>query len=64
MEPIQQVCVNAPEYIAGIIGSIVVGASTLANFVPAPDKISNPAFKVLNRVLHFVSMDIVTAAKK
>ncbi len=64
MEPIQEICINSPEYIAGIIGSIVVGASTLANFVPAPTKIEHPVLRVLSRILHFVAIDVTTAVKK
>ena len=64
METLPQVCINTPEYLMGLIGTVVIGASTLANFVPAPDKITNPVLKVFSRVLHFVAIDIITAAKK
>lgn len=57
------VCITSPEYISGIVGSVVVGASTIANFIPAPDQITNPIFRSISRVIHFIALDIVTSKK-
>lgn len=57
----ENICINSPEYITGIVGTIVIGASTIANFVPEPDKINNSFLRFLSRVIHFVAVDIVTA---
>ena len=64
METIQQVCVNTPDYIIGVVSAIVFAASGLSNYVPAPDKIDNKMLRGLSRLLHFVSADIVTAMAK
>lgn len=58
-----QVCINNVEWLTSIVGFVVMGASALANAVPAPDKISNPFLRFLSRALHFVAIDIVTAKK-
>lgn len=59
----EQVCFSTTESIAGIVGVAITIASTVVNFVPAPDKISNPGMKLLSRFLHFVALDLVTAKK-
>lgn len=59
-----QVCLNNVEAVTGIIGAVVTVASMLSNFIPTPDKISNPVLKFLSQVVHFVAVDIVTAVKK
>lgn len=64
MEEVQQICINSPAAVASLVAYGVVGASFLANLVPSPDEIKNPVAKFLSRVLHFVAVDIVTAAKK
>lgn len=57
-----QVCFNNIGSIAAYIGMAVTAASTVANFVPAPDKLSGFA-KLFSRILHFVAVDVVTAKK-
>ena len=64
MEEVTQLCINSPESIIGIVSMVIAGASTLANFVPAPDKIKNKALKILSKLVHFAAFDITTAAKK
>lgn len=56
-----QTCINGSETLAAIASGAVVLASTVANFVPEPDKIDNGVLRFLSRVLHFVALDIVTA---
>lgn len=60
----EQICINSPENIVGLIGMIVMGASTLANIIPAPDKATTPVMKMVSRVVHFIAVDIVTSIKK
>lgn len=57
-------CINTTENVVATVGSIVAGAATLANFVPAPDKITNPTLRAFSRLLHFVAVDVVTAVSK
>ncbi len=59
----ESICFTSTESIAAVVGMVVTGASALANFIPAPDKISNKALRVVSRVVHFVAVDITTAAK-
>lgn len=64
MEELNQVCVNhLPGGIFAVVVYVIAGVSALVNFVPAPDAISNPVGKAISRVLHFLAVDIVTAAK-
>lgn len=56
-----QVCINNSELLATVASGAVVLASSIANFVPEPDKIDNKFLRFLSRVLHFVALDIVTA---
>lgn len=56
-----QVCISGSETLGAIAGGAVVVASTLANFVPEPDKIDNKLLRFFSRVIHFVALDIVTA---
>lgn len=58
-----QVCFTTGEAITGIVGSVVMGVSALANVIKAPDEYTG-IMKWVSRVVHFVSFDIVTAAKK
>lgn len=60
----QQICFTAPQAVIGIIGSVVVGASTLANFIKSPDEYTSPVMQWISRLIHFVAFDIVTAVKK
>lgn len=60
----EQVCAALPSSIMTVIGSIIIGVGYLNNLIPAPDDISNPVFKFLSRVTHFIGTDIVTAVKK
>lgn len=59
----ENICINTPESIGAIVGGVVLVASTISNFIPAPDKIGNPVAKLISRVVHFVAVDIVTAKK-
>lgn len=59
----EQVCITSSENIAALTGIAVAAASTIANFVPAPENISNPVLRFFSRALHFVALDIVTAKK-
>jgi hypothetical protein len=56
-------CVNSPASVISVIGLIVTGASSIANFIPAPDKIDNKALKLISKIIHFLAVDIVTAKK-
>lgn len=58
-----QVCFEAGAGLVTILGSVVMAASSLANFVPDPDKIQNGVLRFLSRVLHFAAFDIVTGKK-
>ena len=58
-----QVCISGGETFAALAGGVVVVASTIVNFVPEPDKISNPLLRFLSRAAHFIALDIVTANK-
>jgi len=60
----QQVCFTAPVALASAVGGVIVGASTLANFLKSPDEYTNPVMKWISRIVHFVAFDIVTAVKK
>lgn len=60
----EQICINSPENIIGLVGMIVMGASTVANFIPAPDKATNPVMKFISRIVHFIAVDVVTSMKK
>lgn len=60
----QQVCITVGAGIIASISSVVAAASTVANFVPEPEKISNPVLRFLSRAVHFVALDIVTSVKK
>ena len=59
----EQICFKGGETLGAIAGGIVVTASAIVNFVPDPDKISNPILRFLSRAVHFIALDIVTANK-
>ena len=58
-----QICINSPENIAGAVASAVAVFNVIVNFVPDPDKLTNPVAKMASRILHFLAIDIVTAKK-
>ena len=65
MDPeLTQVCINTSESIVGLVAMVVAGATAVTNFVKSPDQYTNPVMKVISRIFHFVSGDIVTAVKK
>ena len=58
-----QVCITIGEQWLGIVSSIVMGASVLANIVPSPDKAETGIGRVFSKIVHFIAFDIVTAKK-
>lgn len=59
-----QICINNAGNIAALVAMAITAASGVANFVPAPNEISNPVGKFLSKALHFLAVDVVTAVKK
>lgn len=59
-----QLCFNAGESVIAIVTAVVSGASIVANFFPAPDKIENKTLKALSKIVHYVALDVVTGKRK
>ena len=62
MESLNQVCVTAGTQVTAIVGYAIYLAGM--NFVPSPDKVSNPVLKLISKIAHFLAVDVTTAVKK
>ena len=59
-----QLCFNAGESVIAIVTAVVSGASLIANWVPAPDKLEGKFAKAISKIVHYVALDVVTGKKK